>query len=238
MDTLTCRFCRLGQIDYLEAWALQKALAESVAAGDTDILLLLEHPPTYTLGARGGEANLLVPRDVLESQGLAVYNTDRGGNVTFHGPGQLVGYPIFNLRKLSIGIRQYLRCLEEVLIQALEGFGLSSDRCEGYTGVWAGEEKVAAIGVKVTAKRITQHGFALNVNTDLSYFSRIIPCGISDRGVTTLSRLLERAVTPAEAADPIVKAFSSVFAMEMVEVPAPPGMEALMSPEQLRCVNH
>lgn len=238
MNTLICRFCQLGQVDYLEAWSIQKALAESVAAGDSDILLLLEHPPTYTLGARGGEANLLVPRDILESQGAAVYNTDRGGDVTFHGPGQLVGYPIFNLRKLGIGIRQYLRCLEEVLIQTLEGFGLTSHRCEGYTGVWAGEEKIAAIGVKITAKRITQHGFALNVNTDLDYFSRIIPCGISDRGVTTLSCLLERAVTPAEAAGLILKAFSSVFAMEMVEVPAPPGMEALIPTGRPRCVNH
>ena len=218
MKKHTCHYCLLGRLDYMPAWRLQKRLAQRVVSTDRDFLLLLEHPPTYTLGIRGSEANMLASRETLVREGVAVINVDRGGDVTFHGPGQLVGYPILNLAKLGGGIRKYLRSLEEALILALEAFGVKSGRIDGYTGVWVKDEKVAAIGVKVTAGRITQHGFALNVNTDLSYFSRIVPCGIRDRGVATLAGILGREIPAADVAAIFVKAFGTVFSMEMLEI--------------------
>jgi len=214
----TCHYCLLGRLDYMPAWKLQKKLAERVLLTDLDVLLLLEHPPTYTLGIRGSEANMLAPRDSLVREGAAVINVDRGGDITFHGPGQLVGYPVLNLAKLGGGIRKYLRSLEEALILTLEYFGVKAGRIDGYTGVWVKDEKVAAIGVKVTAKRITQHGFALNVNTDLGYFSRIVPCGIKDMGVTTLARIIGAEIPLANVAAIFAKTFGTVFGKEMVEV--------------------
>ena len=214
----TCHYSLIGCLDYMRAWELQRKLAERVLSADQDVLLLLEHPPTYTLGLRGSETNMLASRESLVRQGAAVINVDRGGDITFHGPGQLVGYPILNLAKLGGGIRKYLRSLEDVLILTLESFGVSADRIDGYTGVWVKGEKVAAIGVKVTSKRITQHGFALNVNTDLSYFDRIVPCGIKDKGVTTLARIICRAVHPADVATILVEAFGTVFGKEMIEI--------------------
>jgi lipoyl(octanoyl) transferase len=161
---------------------------------------------------------MLVSRESLVRQGADVINVDRGGDITFHGPGQLVGYPILNLAKLGGGIRKYLRTLEDVLILALESFGVSAERIDGYTGVWVKGEKVAAIGVKVTSKRITQHGFALNVNTDLSYFNRIVPCGIKDRAVTTLAKIIRREVPLASVATILVEAFGTVLGKEMIEI--------------------
>ena len=172
---------------------------------------------------------MLASRESLVRQGAAVINVDRGGDITFHGPGQLVGYPILNLAKLGGGIRKYLRSLEDVLILALESFGVSADRIDGYTGVWVKGEKVAAIGVKVTSKRITQHGFALNVNTDLSYFSRIVPCGIKDKGVTTLAGIIGREVHPADVATSIGQAFGTVFGKEMIEI-APDAIYPIWRP--------
>lgn len=214
-----CHYCLLGSLDYITAWELQKKLAERVLSMDRDVLLLLEHPPTYTLGLRGSEANMLVSREALIRDGAAVINADRGGDVTFHGPGQLVGYPILNLAKLGGGIRGYLRSLEEALIITLESFGVRAGRIDGYTGVWVKDEKVAAIGIKVTTKRITQHGFALNVNTDLDYFSRIIPCGIKDMGVTTLARIIGAELPMANVAAIFAETFGTVFGREMIEIP-------------------
>ncbi|MGA2403327.1 MAG: lipoyl(octanoyl) transferase LipB [Syntrophobacteraceae bacterium] len=214
----SCRYCLMGRLDYMRAWELQRKLAERVLSEDRDVLLLLEHPPTYTLGLRGGEANMLASREFLVRQGAAVINVDRGGDITFHGPGQLVGYPILNLAKLGGGIRKYLRSLEEVLILTLESFGVPAGRIDGYTGVWVKGEKIAAIGVKVTARRITQHGFALNVNTDLSYFNRIVPCGIRDRGVTALAGLICREIPLASVAAVLAEAFGTVFGKEMIEI--------------------
>ncbi len=210
----TCRFCRLGRVDYMRAWELQRELAAVVAAGGPDVLLLLEHPPTYTLGRRGGEANMLVPRESLVSRGAAVINTDRGGDITFHGPGQLVGYPIVNLIRLDTGIGRYLRSLEEALIRALGALDVAAGRCEGYTGVWVNNEKIAAIGVKITARRITQHGFALNISTDLDYFSNNVPCGIKDRGVTNLCRVLGREIALDDVASYVADAFRDGFRQE------------------------
>lgn len=214
----TCHYSLIGRLDYMRAWELQRRLAERVLSANRDVLLLLEHPPTYTLGLRGSETNMLASRESLVRQGTAVINVDRGGDITFHGPGQLVGYPILNLAKLGGGIRKYLRSLEDVLILTLESFGVSAERIDGYTGVWVKGEKVAAIGVKVTSKRITQHGFALNVNTDLSYFNRIVPCGIKDKAVTTLAKIVCRPVHPADVATILVEAFGTVFGKEMIEI--------------------
>ncbi|MFP5214077.1 MAG: lipoyl(octanoyl) transferase LipB [Acidobacteriota bacterium] len=213
-----CRVCRLGTIDYDEAWTLQRAVAEARAGERVpDTLLLLEHPPTYTLGRRGSENHLLVSKEWLEHQGVSVYQVDRGGDITFHGPGQLVGYPILSLQGRPGGPSRYLRDLEEVIIRGLASFGLDAGRLTGFTGVWIGNEKIAAIGVKINAKRITQHGFALNVSTDLSHFGRMVPCGIQDKGVTTLERVLGRPVSLEEASVPLAKAFGEVFGLEMAD---------------------
>jgi len=147
-----------------------------------------------------------------------VVHTDRGGDITFHGPGQLVGYPILNLTRLGTGIGRYLRSLEEALIHTLGSYGVNAGRVEGYTGVWVSDEKIAAIGVRITARRITQHGFALNVNTDLSYFGHIVPCGIRDRGVTALDRILGRAIGPPDLVRPLTDAFGAVFGRDMVQI--------------------
>lgn len=213
-----CRFCWLGRVEYARAREMQKMLAEDVSTGGPGILLFLEHPPTYTLGHRGRDANMLLPREALMDLGAAVVHTDRGGDITFHGPGQLIGYPIIDLKRLQTSVGRYMRKLEEVLIQAVSHLGVLAERCGGYTGVWVNNEKVAAIGVKITARSITQHGFALNVNTDLNYFRHIIPCGIKDKGVATLSGLLGREIDPAALAPVIAAAFGEVFRAEMIEV--------------------
>lgn len=174
---------------YLEAWALQKALARLRGAeAIEDVLVLLEHPPVYTLGRRGSEDHLLVAKEVLAREGVEVVRVDRGGDITYHGPGQLVGYPIVSLKESSGGAGRYLRNLEEVLILALDALGIEAGRQERLTGVWVGSNKIGAIGVKIDAKRVTCHGFALNVNTDLHHFDRIIPCGIQGKGVTSMER--------------------------------------------------
>ncbi len=216
----------------MRAWELQKSLAALVASGSGDFLLLLEHPPTYTLGLRGSEDNMLVSRESLVREGSAVIDVDRGGDITFHGPGQLVGYPVLNLARLGGGIRKYLRSLEETLILALESFGVEGNRVDGYTGVWVKGEKIAAIGVKVTAKRITQHGFALNVNTDINYFSRIVPCGIKDRGVTTLARQISREIPLAEISGVVAGAFGTIFGKDMIKI-SPDEVLALTNPPAL-----
>lgn len=213
-----CRFSLLGRLDYAPARELQKSLAEKVLSNGEDILLLLEHPPTYTLGLRGSEDNLLASREALAREGAAVINVDRGGDVTFHGPGQLVGYPILNLAKLGGGIHKYLRTLEQALVLTLESFGVKAGTVDGYTGVWIGDEKIAAIGVKVTGKRITQHGFALNVNTDLDRFCRIVPCGIKDKGVTSLARLTGQKTSLRKVALAFARSFGTVFGKEMIEI--------------------
>lgn len=226
LEAENCLYYRLGRIDYMHALGLQRELADLVPTGRPDTLLLLEHPPTYTLGRRGCESNMLVPREYLISLGAAVINTDRGGDITFHGPGQLVGYPVVDLARMQIGIGDYLRLLEETIIRALAAFNVRAGRCGGYTGVWVGDEKIAAIGVKITSRRITQHGFALNLNTDLGYFSHINPCGIKDRGVTTLSRVLGHEVPLHGFAGYVADAFGAVFGRKMVEAP-PDGLFVL-----------
>jgi len=210
----------LGTVPYTDAWALQKELAAQ-RAGDNcgDTLLLLEHPHTYTFGSRGKRAHqhMLVPREELEAAGIAVLDVDRGGDVTYHGPGQLVGYPILRLASYGLDAVQYIRALEEALIEVVGGYGLDAGRVRHLTGVWVGDRKIAAIGTKVDVNGITQHGFALNVATDLRYFANIVPCGIRNRGVASLAELLDEPVSIDDVLEPMAAAFERVFGVRTVE---------------------
>lgn len=212
---------RLGRVPYADALALQRSLVEDRRAGRVDdVLLLLEHPHVLTLGVRGdgGRAHILATPAALASRGVEIHETGRGGDVTYHGPGQLVGYPILDLAPDRKDVHRYVRDIEEALIQAAAAFGIEATRVAGLTGVWVAppgsagnEEKLAAIGVRIS-RWITSHGFALNVSTDLGHFNLIVPCGIADRGVTSLEKLLGRPVTMAEAEDAVASAFARVFA--------------------------
>ncbi|HEX5094658.1 MAG TPA: lipoyl(octanoyl) transferase LipB, partial [Acidimicrobiia bacterium] len=203
--TLQARW--LGTVPYREAEALQRALHERAAH---DYLLLQEHPHVYTLGSSAHLEHVLCDP---ASVGAEMVEADRGGDVTYHGPGQLVGYPIVSLAEWRAGQRDvvaYVRRLEDVLIAVLADFGISAERSKGYTGVWVGDEKVAAIGVRVARGR-TRHGFALNVDPDLTMFEHIVPCGIRDRGVTSMSKLLGRAVPMRDVVDRVVTRFAESF---------------------------
>ncbi|MGD2060009.1 MAG: lipoyl(octanoyl) transferase LipB, partial [Acidimicrobiia bacterium] len=209
MTTLRTRW--LGRLPYLEAWDLQRAFHEGRVRGrtDDDYLLLVEHPPVFTIGRNGDEANLLVGAPGAVAAGAEVYHVDRGGDITFHGPGQLVGYPILRLDDPK-QIVPYVRKVEEVLIRTLADFGVEGFREDGLTGVWTEKGKVAAIGVRVS-RRVTMHGFALNLHPDMEYFGMMNPCGITDRDVTNLSDLVGRKVTLQEAVEALTPHFRSVF---------------------------
>lgn len=211
MDVVQVR--RLGTVGYAESLELQRALVEDRKAGRIpDQLLLLEHPPVITLGvkARNDRSHVLASPETLASAGVKIYETGRGGDVTYHGPGQLVGYPILNLNPDRRDVHRYVRDLEEVLIRAAGRFGVAAGRSEGLTGVWVGDEKLAAIGVRIS-RWVTSHGFAFNVTTNLAHFDLIVPCGITDKGVTSLQALLKRPVTVDELADAVVEEFGAVF---------------------------
>ncbi len=198
----------LGQMDYLEAWQKQKEVHAAVADGErSQTLILVEHPPVITFGRKGGRDNLLASEQWLSEHSFKLYDIDRGGDVTYHGPGQLVGYPIFTVGRQ---VRDYLRNIEEVFIRLLASFDISSVGSDGYAGVWVGEEKAVAIGVAIK-RHVSLHGFALNVATDLSHFETIVPCGLQDKGVTSLSKILERPVTIAEIKPLVIKQFEEVF---------------------------
>jgi lipoyl(octanoyl) transferase len=182
----------LGRTGYAAALAIQESMVcDRKARRIPDTLLLLEHPATVTLGRRSNAEHVLVDDAELARRGIERFDSGRGGDVTFHGPGQLVGYPILALEGARRDAHRFLRDLEEVLIQAVESFDVHASRVEGLTGIWVGQEKLAAIGVRLSSGWITSHGFALNVTTDLAGFSTIVPCGIGDRGVTSLDRLTE-----------------------------------------------
>ena len=198
---------RLGRMPYAEALALQRALVEQRQRGEIDdLLLLVEHPHVLTLGVRGdgGRGHILATPDQLASRGVDVHETGRGGDITYHGPGQIVGYPILDLKPDRCDVHRYVRDLEEVLIRTAGDYGITAQRIEGLTGVWVGGKKLAAIGVRI-ARWVTSHGFALNVTTDLEYFNLIVPCGIADRGVTSLERLLGRPVDRHEVEARVVR---------------------------------
>lgn len=202
---------RLGSVPYREAWALQRErVARRAADRVPDTLLLLSHPPVVTLGKGGTIEHLLSSAADLERRGVDFVRTDRGGDITFHGPGQIVGYTIVDLTARGRDLHRFLRDLEEVLIRALAEFGLAAGRSPGLTGVWIGEAKVAAIGIRVS-RWITHHGFALNVSTDLSYFDLIVPCGIGDRRVTSMAELLGSPVERERVEDALEQAFVEIF---------------------------
>ena len=208
---------RLGRVEYGTAVALQRALVEDRRQGRIgDTLLLLEHPPVITLGVktRGRTSNIVASPEQLEDEGVTVHETGRGGDVTYHGPGQLVGYPILDLRPDRQDVHRYVRDLEEALILAVTEFGVTAGRVAGLTGVWVGppgrEEKLAAIGVRIS-RWITSHGFALNVAADLRHFDLIVPCGIAGRGVTSLERLTGESIPMARVEDAVVRGVETVF---------------------------
>lgn len=201
----------LGTVEYQAAWDLQRRLVDDRHAGQIpDQLLLLEHPHTFTIGRSGTRDHLLVPPDRLQALGATVLDVDRGGDITYHGPGQLVGYPILDLSTHGRDVHAYVRGLEEALIRLLARFSIAAGRSPGYTGVWVDDEKIAAIGVRIS-RWVTMHGFALNLNPDLAYFEAIVPCGIRDRGVTSLARLIGSAPSPAEIATLAAECLADVF---------------------------
>ncbi|MBI5669528.1 MAG: lipoyl(octanoyl) transferase LipB [Chloroflexi bacterium] len=217
--TSVCEVHTLGHLPYHEAWDLQTRLADQRGRDEIrDRLLLLEHPHTFTLGSSGHDEHLLWSPEECTRRGVEVVRVDRGGDITYHGPGQLVAYPIIRLPRsdsLRADVIGYLRQLETVVIHMLADYGITGRVIPGLTGVWVetprGDEKICAIGVKITTRAVTKHGFALNLNTDLSYFSGITPCGIRDKGVTSLAALLGAPVDEAEAARRIVAHFAQVL---------------------------
>ncbi len=211
-----CEFHHLGTLGYAESLAQQEDLAAQRKRGEApDTLLLLEHEHVITLGRSAKRSNVIADDDERDEWGCQLFETGRGGDVTYHGPGQLVGYPIINLAPDRCDVRRYLRDLEEVIIRTAADFSITGERIPGRTGVWVSDEKVAAIGVRIS-RWVTMHGFALNVTTNLDYFSLIVPCGISDCRVTSLEKLTGRRLTLREVADRVVHHFGRVFNREMV----------------------
>ena len=226
----------LGLIGYAEAWELQKRVVASRKAGAiADVLLLCEHQPVITLGRSGKRENLLASEHVLRQKGVEFHASDRGGDITYHGPGQIVGYPILNLGAIRRDVVWYVRMLEEAMIRATAEFGITAERVAGKTGIWvrAGntEEKLAAIGVRIS-RWVTSHGFAYNVSTDLRNFDLIVPCGIADRKATSLEKLLGRSVEQKEVAPRIAKHLGEVLGVEMKEATKRELMEKLEHAEQ------
>jgi lipoyl(octanoyl) transferase len=219
----------LGRMSYQPCWDLQRRVQEKIieekrAEGKgefkgerkNDVLLFVEHPHVYTLGKSGNEENMLRSMAELLQLEAEFVKIDRGGDITYHGPGQIVGYPIFDLDRHFTDIHKYLRFLEEVIIRVCADYGFEAGRIEGLTGVWIGEQKIAALGIR-SSRWVTMHGFALNVNTDLKYFNNIVPCGITDKAVTSLQALLGREVDVAEVKERIVFHFADVFEREVID---------------------
>ena len=212
----------LGLITYTDAFTLQQRIVAARKAGAIeDVLLLCEHPHVITLGRSGKRENLLASENVLRQKGVEFHATNRGGDITYHGPGQIVGYPILNLANMKTDVHWYVRTLEEVMIRASADFGVTAFRIPGRTGIWvqakgkggAMEEKLAAIGVHIS-RWVTSHGFAYNVATDLRYFDLIVPCGISDRKATSLEKLLSRSVMLEEVKPRLVQHLAQLFSLE------------------------
>jgi len=231
-----CQIIDLGLIGYAEAWTLQKrAVAARKAGAIDDVLLLCEHPHVITLGRSGKRENLLASEHVLRQKGVEFHTTDRGGDITYHGPGQIVGYPILNLGAIRRDVVWYVRMLEEAMIRATAEFGVAAERVAGKTGIWVkngnAEEKLAAIGVHIS-RWVTSHGFAYNVSTDLRKFDLIVPCGIADRKATSLEKLLGRNVEEKEVAPRIAKHLGKLLGLEMKETSRRELLEKLERAEQ------
>lgn len=218
MTTKQIQLIETGVAGYEELYHLQKQLFQQVSENrSAHYLILTQHRPVITIGQKSNPAHLLVQEKFLKEQGIQLIHTDRGGDVTFHGPGQLVGYPILNLLDFKQDINWYLRRLEEVNIRTLADFGIQAERIDNLTGVWIGNRKICAIGVKVT-RWVTMHGFALNVNTDLNHFQYIIPCGISGKGVTSIFEQLGNIVDLNDVSTKILIHFKEVFDAEVVRI--------------------
>lgn len=218
---------RLGQVEYVDGLELQRQFIEARRAERIgDSLLLLEHPPVLTLGRGAEGSHIIAPRQRLEALGVEVHETDRGGDVTYHGPGQLVGYPLLHLGPGRQDVRKYVRCIEEVAIRTLADFGITATRIEKWPGVWVegsrrgGPRKICALGVHLS-RWYTRHGFALNLETNLSHFELIVPCGISEAGVTSMVDELEQPVDRSKVEAAVIRHFAEVFECEVVEGAAP-----------------
>ncbi|MEX0684168.1 MAG: lipoyl(octanoyl) transferase LipB [Dehalococcoidia bacterium] len=219
MSGAICDYAWLGRVEYVEAWEYQQDLARKRALGEIpDTLLLLEHPPVFTTGRRGPGENLRLPEEML---GAPLVETDRGGDITFHGPGQLIAYPIIDLRAAGLSVVSYVRALEETIIRTVRAYGIEGVTECGLTGVWVGDEKIAAIGVRAGRPAgtaggwVTTHGLALNVNVDLGWFARIVPCGIVDRGVTSIEALTAAAPSLQDVARTMAGVFGEGIRCEM-----------------------
>jgi lipoyl(octanoyl) transferase len=226
----------LGMMGYAEAYALQKRVVAARKAGAIeDVLLLCEHPPVITLGRSGKRENLLASEHVLKQKGVEFHSSDRGGDITYHGPGQIVGYPIVNLGAIRRDVVWYVRMLEEAMIRATAEFGIAAERVMGKTGIWVragnSEEKLAAIGVHIS-RWVTSHGFAYNVSTDLRNFELIVPCGIAACKTTSLEKLLGRRVEVEEVAPRIAKRLGELFGLEMKEASRKELLEKLQHAEE------
>ena len=212
---------RLGQIPYAEGLELQRALVEERKADRIpDTLVLLQHPHVVTIGVKKeGRSHILATPERLSSLGVEVFETGRGGDVTYHGPGQLVGYPIVDLNPDRRDVHRYVRDLEEVMIRVCADYGIAAGRVKGFSGAWVGDAKIGAIGVRIS-RWITSHGFAFNVTTDVAFFDLIVPCGIADRGVTSLAAQVERQPSMSEVEDRVVEQFAAVFGRTL-DAPTP-----------------
>ncbi len=207
----------LGLLHFKQAWDIQKKLHERRVSGKVpDTLLLLEHNPVITLGRSGREENILVSKALLQQKGVEFWRVERGGDITFHGPGQLVGYPIFLLQERLAGVRKFVEKIERVLIQTLQEFNVKATAKPRYIGVWVDNKKIAAIGVAVK-HWVTYHGFALNVNTDLSYFKFIVPCGIREAEVTSMEQLSGHQIPMTDLREKVIANFGKVFEIEFRE---------------------
>lgn len=212
-----CRVLDLGLVNYEKAYYLQKKLHEFRREGKIDdVLILLEHEPVVTMGRRRERHNILVSDELLQSKGIRIFEIDRGGDVTLHCPGQLVGYPILDLKIHGKNIHRYLRNLEEVIIRSLKVYGIDGQRIENHTGVWVGEKKIASIGIGIKGW-VTFHGFSLNIDPDMSYFSLIKPCGLESKTVTSMSEILGRPVEAKDFRQRLLERFIEVFGLEIEE---------------------
>ena len=212
-----CRFAWLGTVEYLRARDLQDTLVRLIHDGDSPgTLLLLEHPHVFTRGRLGRDEHLLTPDAELAAKGVAVHETDRGGQITYHGPGQLVAYPIVNLREWGGGPLQYVRILEQVIVETMSDFGIEAHTEQGLTGVWTAGGKIAAIGVKIS-RGVAFHGLSINVNTDLSWYRHIVPCGITDRPVSSMASELRGPVDPEAVRYGLVYRFGRGMGLRMVD---------------------
>ena len=212
-----CNLLIENNLDYEAAHQLQKdILSKRINDEVRDTLLITEHPPVYTIGKGGNEDNLLIPKDRLETRDIKVHNIERGGDITFHGPGQIVGYPILNIKDLGIGIHGYVNKLEEIFIELLKDeYKIDAKRISEYPGVWVGNNKITALGINVQ-KWVTWHGFAFNVNTDLSYFDFINPCGIKEKGVTSIQDIIGSKVDMDQIKSKVIEYFKLIFGYDEV----------------------